>query len=133
MRKGHSAPRQRGLDRATTPRRADGAEKVAGFAPLTGQTRLVSDRAGRRRSPLPRVPRLPRGRTQRFAPHGRELHRALEAAAAALSPKGWREAGPDDFRAYLFALMKRDKARATIRLDFAALRSFYRFLCERKG
>ncbi|MFM8458405.1 MAG: site-specific tyrosine recombinase/integron integrase [Chthoniobacterales bacterium] len=59
--------------------------------------------------------------------------RALEAAASALGPKGWREAGPDDFRAYLFALMKRDKARATIRLDFAALRSFYRFLCERKG
>jgi len=59
--------------------------------------------------------------------------RAIEAAAAALGPKSWREAGPDDFRAYLFALMKRDKARATIRLDFAALRSFYRFLCERKG
>ena len=59
--------------------------------------------------------------------------RALAAAAAALGPKSWREAGPDDFRAYLFALMKRDKARATIRLEFAALRSFYRFLCERKG
>jgi site-specific recombinase XerD len=29
--------------------------------------------------------------------------------------------------------MKRDRARATIRLDFAALRSFYRFLCERKS
>ena len=59
--------------------------------------------------------------------------RALVAAAAALGSKSWREAGPDDFRAYLFALMKRDKARATIRLEFAALRSFYRFLCERKG
>jgi site-specific recombinase XerD len=60
-------------------------------------------------------------------------HRALEAAASALGPKSWREAEPDDFLAYLFALMKRDKARATIRLEFAALRSFYRFLCERKG
>ena len=59
--------------------------------------------------------------------------RALAAAAAALGPKSWREAGPDDFRMYLFALMKRDKSRATIRLEFAALRSFYRFLCERKG
>ena len=59
--------------------------------------------------------------------------RALEAAAAALQPKSWRETGPDDFRAYLFALMKRGKSRATIRLEFAALRSFYRFLCERKG
>jgi len=59
--------------------------------------------------------------------------RALEASAAALGSKSWREAGPDDFRAYLFAMMKRNKARATIRLEFAALRSFYRFLCERKG
>lgn len=59
--------------------------------------------------------------------------RALEAAAAALGSKSWREAGADDFRAYLFAMMKRNKARATIRLEFAALRSFYRFLCERKG
>ncbi len=59
--------------------------------------------------------------------------RALAAAAAGLGTKSWREAGPDDFRAYLFTLMKRDKSRATIRLEFAALRSFYRFLCERKG
>jgi integrase/recombinase XerC len=59
--------------------------------------------------------------------------RALAAAAVALGAKSWRDAGPDDFRAYLFALMKRDKSRATIRLEFAALRSFYRFLCERKG
>ena len=59
--------------------------------------------------------------------------RALAAAAGALGTKNWRDAGPDDFRMYLFALMKRDKSRATIRLEFAALRSFYRFLCERKG
>ena len=58
---------------------------------------------------------------------------ALTAAARFLGEKDWREAQPDDFRGYLFALMKRGRARATIRLDFAALRSFYRFLCERKG
>jgi site-specific recombinase XerD len=59
--------------------------------------------------------------------------RALRAAAEFLGGKSWRAASPEDFRAYLFALMKRERARATIRLDFAALRSFYRFLCERKG
>ena len=59
--------------------------------------------------------------------------RALQTAAEFLGDKSWRAATADDFRAYLFALMKRDRARATIRLDFAALRSFYRFLCERKG
>lgn len=59
--------------------------------------------------------------------------RALAAASSELGAKGWRDAEPDDFRSYLFKLMKREKARATIRLEFAALRSFYRFLCERKG
>jgi len=44
---------------------------------------------------------------------------------------GWREATADDFRAYLFDLMKRDKSRATIRLSFAALRSFYNHLANR--
>lgn len=59
--------------------------------------------------------------------------RALRAAAEFLEEKSWRSATADDFRAYLFALMKRERSRATIRLEFAALRSFYRFLCERKG
>ncbi|HEY8900614.1 MAG TPA: site-specific tyrosine recombinase/integron integrase [Chthoniobacterales bacterium] len=45
----------------------------------------------------------------------------------------WRAATADDFRAFLFELMKRERSRASIRLDFAALRSFYRFLMERKG
>ncbi len=46
---------------------------------------------------------------------------------------GWREATADDFRDYLFALMKQDFKRATIRLRFAALRSFYKFLVLRRG
>jgi site-specific recombinase XerD len=46
---------------------------------------------------------------------------------------GWREAVADDFRDYLFALMKQDFKRATIRLRFAALRSFYKFLVLRRG
>ena len=59
--------------------------------------------------------------------------RALRAAAEFLGEKSWRGTTSDDFRAYLFALMKRERSRATIRLEFAALRSFYRFLSERKG
>ena len=46
---------------------------------------------------------------------------------------GWAELTADDFRAYLFDLMKRDVARATIRLQFAAMRSFFKFLTRRKG
>lgn len=46
---------------------------------------------------------------------------------------GWREQTADDFRDYLFALMKQGFKRATIRLRFAALRSFYKFLVLRRG
>ena len=44
----------------------------------------------------------------------------------------WLAARPDDFRGYLFSQMKRKLGRATIRLHFAALRSFYAFLLRRK-
>jgi integrase/recombinase XerC len=46
---------------------------------------------------------------------------------------GWRAAAADDFRDYLFALMKHGYKRATIRLRFAALRSFYQFMVLRRG
>jgi len=45
----------------------------------------------------------------------------------------WRGETADDFRDYLFALMKQGLKRATIRLRFAALRSFYKFLVLRRG
>jgi len=45
----------------------------------------------------------------------------------------WRDCSADDFRAYLFELMKQEMARSTIRLRFAALRSFYKFLVHRRG
>lgn len=44
----------------------------------------------------------------------------------------WKKCSADDFRAYLFALMKREQARSYVRLQFSALRTFYRFLVERK-
>ncbi|MDB6078223.1 MAG: Tyrosine recombinase XerC [Akkermansiaceae bacterium] len=46
---------------------------------------------------------------------------------------GWRNAVADDFRLWLFEMMKAGLARATIRLRFAALRSFYKFLVHRCG
>ena len=47
--------------------------------------------------------------------------------------QGWETCQADDFRAYLFELMKEELARSTIRLRFAALRSFYKFLVLRQG
>ncbi len=46
---------------------------------------------------------------------------------------GWRSCQDDEFRDYLFDLMKQGLKRSTIRLRFAALRSFYRFLVLRCG
>lgn len=46
---------------------------------------------------------------------------------------GWKNCIPDQFRAYLFQCMKDEISRATIRLRFSALRSFYKFLVHRQG
>ena len=45
----------------------------------------------------------------------------------------WETLEADRFREFLFDLMKRGVARAYVRREFAALRSFYRFLGERRG
>ncbi|EDY17632.1 integrase family protein [Chthoniobacter flavus Ellin428] len=45
----------------------------------------------------------------------------------------WKELTADHFRRYLFECSKRGIARPTIRLHFAALRTFYKFLTERHG
>ena len=45
----------------------------------------------------------------------------------------WEALTADDFRQYLFAMMKREMGRATIRLHFAAMRSFFKWLTRRQG
>ncbi len=47
--------------------------------------------------------------------------------------KSWDALTPDDFRQYLFEQMKAEMGRATIRLHFAAFRSFFKFLTRRHG
>jgi site-specific recombinase XerD len=64
--------------------------------------------------------------------------RTLKAYRQALTGFGtenktsWKKCTADDFRDYLFALMKRGQARSYVRLQFSALRSFYQFLSARK-
>ncbi|MGA8658621.1 MAG: site-specific tyrosine recombinase/integron integrase [Chthoniobacterales bacterium] len=45
----------------------------------------------------------------------------------------WQTATATHFRAFLLECMKENLARSYVRLTFAALRSFYRFLVEREG
>ena len=62
--------------------------------------------------------------------YGRALDSFREAQPDA---PGWMECDTEPFRDYLFDLMKRGQARAYVRLQFAALRSFYKYLCQRRG
>src|SRR3954452_12252789 len=57
---------------------------------------------------------------------------SLEAFRAA-NKTPWKKCTTDDFRDYLFAIMKKEQARSYVRLQFSALRAFYKFLNERKG
>ena len=57
---------------------------------------------------------------------------ALEDFRAQKNARAWRNCRADDFRDYLFELMKKSQARSYIRLQFSAFRTFYRFLVERK-
>lgn len=59
-------------------------------------------------------------------------YRHAFAAFREHTDRPWKKCTADDFRDYLFALMKKRQARSYIRLQFSALRSFYRFLVERK-
>lgn len=49
------------------------------------------------------------------------------------SPKDWAAYSAEDLRGYLYHLVEEEKAKATIRLHFSALRSFYKFLVLRQG
>jgi len=58
---------------------------------------------------------------------------ALEEFRKTPNLPGWKEITADHFRRYLFDCSKRGIARPTIRLHFAALRTFFKFLTERHG
>lgn len=62
---------------------------------------------------------------------GRIYGDALRNFRAQTGATDWRECTPQNFRDYLFQLMKQKQARSSIRLQFSALRSFYRYLLAR--
>jgi site-specific recombinase XerD len=58
---------------------------------------------------------------------------ALAAFRARKEVRSWQKCRADDFRDYLFELMKKSQARSYIRVQFSAFRTFYRFMVERKN
>ena len=66
------------------------------------------------------------------SPRTLKAYREALAAFHSHTPKPWKQCSADDFRDYLFAIMKRGQARSYVRLQFSALRAFYKFLTDRK-
>ena len=62
-----------------------------------------------------------------------KVYRQALVAFRLTNSKPWKRCATDDFRDYLFAAMKREQARSYVRLQFSALRTFYKFLVDRKG
>jgi len=66
------------------------------------------------------------------SPRTLKAYREALAAFRAENKTPWKKCAANDFRDYLFGLMKRGQARSYVRLQFSAFRTFYRFLAERK-
>ena len=62
-----------------------------------------------------------------------KAYRQALTAFRAENKAAWKKCTANDFRDYLFAIMKRGQARSYVRLQFSALRTFYQFLAARKG
>ena len=69
---------------------------------------------------------------QNASPRTLKAYRRALSAFRAHNSKPWKQCSTDDFRDYLFAIMKRGQARSYVRLQFSALRAFYKFLSDRK-
>jgi len=66
------------------------------------------------------------------SPRTLKAYRQALTAFGAANKTPWKKCTSEDFRDYLFALMKHGQARSYVRLQFSALRSFYQFLAARK-
>ena len=62
-----------------------------------------------------------------------KAYRQALTAFRAENKTPWKKCTVDDFRDYLFAIVKRGQARSYVRLQFSALRTLYQFLAARKG
>jgi integrase/recombinase XerC len=66
------------------------------------------------------------------SPRTLKAYRQALTAFRVQNQQPWKQCTTDDFRDYLFAIMKRGQARSYVRLQFSALRAFYKFLVDRQ-
>ncbi len=64
------------------------------------------------------------------SPRTLKAYRHALTSFRAENKTSWKKCAADDFRNYLFAVMKRGQARSYVRLQFSALRTFYQFLAR---
>ena len=67
------------------------------------------------------------------SPRTLKAYRQALATFRSESKTSWKKCTANDFRDYLFTLMKRGQARSYVRLQFSAFRTLYQFLAARKG
>jgi integrase/recombinase XerC len=67
------------------------------------------------------------------SPRTLKAYRQALAAFRTENKTPWKKCMADNFRDYLFTIVKRGQARSYVRLQFSALRTFYQFLSARKG
>src|SRR5437667_9987801 len=65
------------------------------------------------------------------SPRTLKAYRQALGAFRGQNQKPWKQCTPDDFRDYLFAIMKRGQARSYVRLPISQLSAFYKFLAAR--
>src|SRR5215472_7093483 len=95
------------------------------------------DRAGAREVAMTRDPLTEEflrylANERNASPRTLKAYRHALSSFRAQNKISWKKCTPDDFRNYLFAVMKRGQARSYVRLQFSALRTFYQFLAARK-
>src|SRR3954468_16287349 len=66
------------------------------------------------------------------SPRTLKAYRQSLEAFRATNATPWKKCTTDHFRDYLFVIMKRGQARSYVRLQFSALRAFYKYLTDRK-
>jgi integrase/recombinase XerC len=72
------------------------------------------------------------GVERNVSPRTLKAYRQALIAFRGQTAKTWKQCTTDDFRDYLFTIMKRGQARSYVRLQFSALRALYKFLVDRK-
>src|SRR5215510_5232183 len=92
----------------------------------------VSTALGITRDPLTEEFLLYLANERNASPRTLKAYRHALTSFRAENKRSWKKCAADDFRDYLFAIMKRGQARSYVRLQFSALRTFFQFLAARK-